>query len=52
MFRIDNTDNVIDVNTGNLNWEYDQVTILAQLYQYFTNSLFQIPSTNIITLPA
>jgi hypothetical protein len=26
MFRIDNTDNVIDVNTGNLPWEYDQVT--------------------------
>lgn len=25
MFRIDNTDNVIDVNTGNLPWEYDQV---------------------------
>ena len=28
MFRIDNTDNVIDVNTGNLPWEYDQVKII------------------------
>ena len=26
MFRIDTTDNIIDVNTGNLPWEYDQVT--------------------------
>lgn len=25
MFRIDTTDNIIDVNTGNLPWEYDQV---------------------------
>ena len=26
MFRIDTTDNIIDVNTGNLPWEYDQVS--------------------------
>jgi hypothetical protein len=33
MFRIDNTDNVIDVNTGNLPWEYDQANIICPLYR-------------------
>ncbi len=29
MFRLDNTDHVIDVNGGNLPWEYDQVNIIC-----------------------
>ena len=29
MFRLDNTDHVVDVNTGNLPWEYDQVNIIC-----------------------
>lgn len=29
MFRIDNTDHIMDVNTGNLPWEYDQVNIIC-----------------------
>jgi len=33
MFRIDTTDNVIDVNTGNLPWEYDQANIICPLYR-------------------
>ena len=27
MFRLDNTDHIVDVNNGNLPWEYDQVNI-------------------------
>ena len=29
MFRIDNTDNVIDVNVGNTRWEYDQANFIC-----------------------
>lgn len=29
MFRIDNTDNIIDVNAGNLRWEYDQANFIC-----------------------
>ena len=29
MFRIDNTDHIVDVNTGNEPWEYDQVNIIC-----------------------
>ncbi len=29
MFRLDNTDHIIDVNVGNLPWEYDQVNIIC-----------------------
>lgn len=29
MFRLDNTDHIIDVNSGNLPWEYDQVNIIC-----------------------
>ena len=29
MFRLDNTDHIIDVNAGNLPWEYDQVNIIC-----------------------
>ncbi len=29
MFRLDNTDHMIDVNVGNLPWEYDQVNIIC-----------------------
>ena len=32
MFRIDNTDNVIDINSGNLPWEYDQANIICPVY--------------------
>merc|ERR1712172_108470 len=29
MFRVDNTDHILDVNQGNLPWEYDQVNIIC-----------------------
>lgn len=29
MFRLDNTDHIIDVNQGNLPWEYDQANIIC-----------------------
>lgn len=32
IFRIDNTDHIVDVNQGNLPWEYDQVNIVCPVY--------------------
>ncbi|GLV43262.1 ephrin [Carabus blaptoides fortunei] len=32
LFRIDNTDHIIDVNKGNLKFEYDQVNIICPVY--------------------
>ena len=32
IFRIDNTDHIIDVNRGNQPWEYDQVNIVCPMY--------------------
>lgn len=32
IFRIDNTDNVIDVNRNNLQFEYDQVNLICPVY--------------------
>ena len=32
MFRIDNNDNIIDINDGNLPWEYDQANIICPSY--------------------
>lgn len=32
-FRIDNTDHIIDVNKGNLPFEYDQVHIICPVYE-------------------
>jgi hypothetical protein len=32
MFRIDNTDNVFDINQGNPAWEYDQANIICPVY--------------------
>jgi ephrin-B len=29
IFRIDNTDHIVDVNLGNLPWEYDQLNIIC-----------------------
>ena len=29
MFRIDNTDHILDVNAGNHPWEYDQVNLVC-----------------------
>jgi hypothetical protein len=29
LFRIDNTDHIVDVNKGNLPWEYDQVNLIC-----------------------
>ncbi len=37
MFRIDNTDNVIDINVGNLDWEYDQANIICPRYRKGTS---------------
>lgn len=33
MFRIDNTDNIIDINVNNLAWEYDQANIICPRYR-------------------
>ena len=33
MFRIDRTDNIIDINGGNHPWEYDQVNIVCPMYK-------------------
>ncbi|XP_059609713.1 ephrin-B3 [Phlebotomus argentipes] len=33
IFRIDNTDHIIDVNKGNLAFEYDQVHIICPVYE-------------------
>jgi ephrin-B len=32
IFRIDNTDHIIDVNRGNVQYEYDQVNIMCPMY--------------------
>jgi len=32
IFRIDNTDHIVDVNQGNLPWEYDQLNIICPTY--------------------
>ena len=32
IFRIDNTDHIVDVNQGNLPWEYDQLNIICPSY--------------------
>jgi len=32
IFRIDNTDHIMDVNQGNLPWEYDQLNIICPAY--------------------
>lgn len=34
IFRIDNTDHIIDVNRGNQPWEYDQVNIICPYYHH------------------
>ncbi|XP_031640107.1 hybrid signal transduction histidine kinase E [Contarinia nasturtii] len=36
IFRIDNTDHIIDVNKGNLAFEYDQVHIICPVYEQGT----------------
>ena len=36
MFRIDNTDNIIDINVDNLPWEYDQANIICPRYRIGT----------------
>ena len=33
IFRIDNTDNVFDINKGNAPWEHDQVNIMCPYYE-------------------
>lgn len=37
IFRIDNTDNVIDVNRNNLKFDYDQVNLICPVYSPGTN---------------
>ena len=38
MFRIDNTDNVIDINVDNLAFEYDQANIICPRYRKGTRT--------------
>lgn len=33
IFRIDNTDHILDVNQGNMPWEYDQVNLICPWYR-------------------
>ena len=41
IFRIDRTDNVIDINGGNHAWEYDQVNIVCPVYKPSINKAIQ-----------
>jgi hypothetical protein len=41
LFRIDQTDNVIDINGGNHPWEYDQVNIVCPVYKAGTSEAMQ-----------
>ena len=44
MFRLDNTDHIIDVNSGNLPWEYDQVNIICPVSKADT----KLPESHVI----
>ena len=44
MFRVDNTDHVINVNSGNLPWEYDQVNIICPV----TKSGVRFPERHVV----
>ena len=44
MFRLDNTDHIIEVNNGNLPWEYDQVNIICPVSKPGT----KFPETHVI----
>ena len=41
MFRIDNTDHILDVNAGNHPWEYDQVNLVCPVYKPGTDEKMQ-----------
>ena len=41
MFRLDNTDHIVDVNNGNLPWEYDQVNLVCPVYKPGTDEKMQ-----------
>ena len=41
MFRIDNTDHILDVNAGNHPWEYDQVNLVCPVYKPGTEENMQ-----------
>ena len=41
MFRIDNTDHILDVNAGNHPWEYDQVNLVCPVYKPGTDEKLQ-----------
>jgi hypothetical protein len=41
MFRIDNTDHILDVNAGNHPWEYDQVNLVCPVYKPGTEEKLQ-----------
>jgi ephrin-B len=41
LFRIDKTDNIMDINGGNHPWEYDQVNIVCPVYKAGTNKVQQ-----------
>ena len=44
IFRIDNTDHILDVNVGNLPWEYDQVNLICPTAKQGTRH----PETHVI----
>ena len=44
MFRLDNTDHVVDINVGNLPWEYDQVNIICPV----TKSGVRYPESHVV----
>ena len=43
MFRIDNTDHIIDVNEGNLPWEYDQLHLICPQNSMEQHVIYSVP---------
>ena len=43
MFRIDNTDHIVDVNQGNLPWEYDQLHLICPQNSEEQHVIYSVP---------
>ena len=43
MFRIDNTDHIVDVNEGNLPWEYDQLHLICPQNSMEQHVIYSVP---------
>ena len=49
IFRLDNTDNVIDVNVGNLPWEYDQLNLICPQNTGEQHVIYSVPKEDFDT---